>query len=62
MYSKGVEEHAQHLEVVFELLNENKLYASLEKCSFAKSRIVYLSHFIFVKGIEVDPEKIRSIK
>ncbi|KAA0062156.1 Ty3/gypsy retrotransposon protein [Cucumis melo var. makuwa] len=48
----GVEEHVQHLEVVLELLRESELYANLDKCSFAKPRISYLGHFIFVKGIE----------
>lgn len=46
MYSKGLDEHAQHL----------------EKCSFAKSRIGYLGRFISEKGIKVDPEMIRAIK
>ncbi|TYK29289.1 Transposon Tf2-6 polyprotein [Cucumis melo var. makuwa] len=58
VYSKGVEEHAQHLEVVLELSRVNELYANLEKCSFAKPRIGYLSHFISEKRIEVDLEKI----
>ena len=62
VHSKGVEEHVQHLEVVLERLRESELYANLDKCSFAKPRISYLGHFIFVKGIEVDPEKIRALK
>ncbi|KAA0037660.1 Retrovirus-related Pol polyprotein from transposon 297 family [Cucumis melo var. makuwa] len=62
VYSKGLDEHVQHLEVVLELLKNNELYANLEKCSFAKPRIGYLDHFIYEKGIEVDPEKIRAIR
>ena len=62
VYSRGVEEHVQHLEVVLETLHENELYANLAKCSFAKGKIGYLGHFIYEKGVEVDSEKIRAIR
>ncbi|KAA0034821.1 Transposon Ty3-I Gag-Pol polyprotein [Cucumis melo var. makuwa] len=32
VYSQGMEEHVQHLEVVLGLLKEKKLYVHLEKC------------------------------
>ena len=63
VYSRGLEEHVQHLEVVLEILRENELlYANLDKCSFAKARISYLGHFISEKGIEVDSDKIKTIR
>ncbi|KAA0063300.1 Ty3/gypsy retrotransposon protein [Cucumis melo var. makuwa] len=62
VYSKGMEEHRQHLEVVLEILRESELYANFDKCHFAKTRISYLGHYISMKGIEVDPEKIRAVK
>ncbi|KAL4027583.1 hypothetical protein IC575_010753 [Cucumis melo] len=62
VYSKGMEEHAQHLEVVLGVLRESELYANFDKCHFAKPRINYLGHYISVKGIEVDPEKIRAVR
>ncbi|KAL0551120.1 hypothetical protein IC582_010202 [Cucumis melo] len=62
VYSKGIEEHVQHLEVVLEILRESELYANFDKCNFTKPRISYLGHYISVKGIEVDPEKIRAVK
>ncbi|KAA0055925.1 Ty3/gypsy retrotransposon protein [Cucumis melo var. makuwa] len=62
VYSKGMEEHVQHLEVVLGILRESELYANFDKCHFAKPRISYLGHYISVKGIEVDPEKIRAVK
>ena len=61
-YSKGLEEHLQHLELVLEILKENTLYVTLGKCSFAKTRIGYLGHIISEKGVEVDPKKIRAIR
>ncbi|XP_050942184.1 transposon Tf2-1 polyprotein isoform X1 [Cucumis melo] len=61
VYSQGMEEHLQHLEVVLGLLQEKELYVNMEKCSFAKPRISYLGHFISEQGIEADPEKIRAV-
>ncbi|KAL4013706.1 hypothetical protein IC575_025889 [Cucumis melo] len=61
VYSQGMEEHVQHLEVVLRLLKEKELYVNLEKCNFAKSRIGYLGHFISEQGIKVDLEKIRVV-
>ncbi|KAA0059567.1 Ty3/gypsy retrotransposon protein [Cucumis melo var. makuwa] len=61
VYSQGIDEHIQHLEVVLGLLKEKELYANLEKCSFAKPRISYLGHVISEQGIEADPEKIRAV-
>ena len=33
VYSRGLEEHLQHLELVLEILRANELYANLGKCS-----------------------------
>ncbi|KAL0551792.1 hypothetical protein IC582_010881 [Cucumis melo] len=57
-----MEEHAQHLEVVLGILRESELYANFDKCHFAQTRISYLGHYISVKGIEVDPEKIQAVR
>ncbi|KAL0551289.1 hypothetical protein IC582_010375 [Cucumis melo] len=62
IYSRSLEEHLQHLELVLEVLRENELYANMKKCEFAKTKVEYLGHIISGKGVEVDPEKIRSIK
>ncbi|KAL0549008.1 hypothetical protein IC582_013487 [Cucumis melo] len=62
IYSRGMEEHAYHLELVLEVLREHKLYANKKKCNFAYQKVEYLGHIVSGKGVEVDPEKIRSIK
>ncbi|KAL0550257.1 hypothetical protein IC582_014763 [Cucumis melo] len=62
IYSRGMEKHIYHLELVFEVLREHKLYANKKKCSFAFQRVEYLGHIVSGQGVEVDPEKIRSIK
>nr|XP_027086609.1 uncharacterized protein K02A2.6-like [Coffea arabica] len=42
VYSKDLDQHVKHLEVVLEVLRENQLYAKLSKCSFAQQKIEYL--------------------
>lgn len=34
IYSKSDEEYVEHLRVVLQTFNENKLYAKLSKCEF----------------------------
>lgn len=61
IYSKSLKEHLKHPKIVLTMLREHELYENKKKCSFAKSRVEYLGHVISRKGVEVDPEKIRSI-
>lgn len=41
VFSETLEEHAQHLRMVLELLREHQLYAKLSKCSFTQDHIDY---------------------
>ncbi|KAA0033393.1 peroxidase 64 [Cucumis melo var. makuwa] len=61
VYSKNEEEHKNHLGIVLSALREYLLYANKKKCSFAQPKIEYLGQIISGEGVEVDPEKIRSI-
>lgn len=62
IYNKDLETHMQHMKLVLEVLRKNELYANKKKCSFARARVEYLGQIIFGQGVEVDPEKIRTIK
>ncbi|XP_043692891.1 uncharacterized protein LOC122643324 [Telopea speciosissima] len=61
VYSKTVEDHANHLALVLQCLQQNQFYAKLSKCSFAQSSIGYLGHIISSTGLQPDPEKIDAI-
>ena len=39
IYSKTWEEHLQHIQQVIYTLQQHKLYANLEKCSFGMDRV-----------------------
>jgi hypothetical protein len=48
--------------MVLQVLREHQLYSKLSKCSFYHNQIHYLGHIISKEGIEVDPDKIESIR
>jgi hypothetical protein len=62
IYSKSEEEHENHLRMVLQLLREHQLYYKLSKCSFYQKKIHYLGHIISEDGLEVDREKIETIR
>ena len=61
IYSRSLAEHVQHLRAVFQILEQNKLYLKVSKCSFAQRSLEYLGHIIGVEGVATDPAKIQAI-
>ena len=39
IYSNTLEEHVEHLKIVFQVLRENQLYVKREKCEFAQDEV-----------------------
>ncbi len=62
VYSKSLEEHEGHLQVVFNALRTNKLYINQKKREFFLKKIQYLGHIISKTGIWMDPKKLGVIK
>ncbi|XP_070028875.1 uncharacterized protein [Nicotiana sylvestris] len=52
--SVSQEEHAEHLGVVLQRLNEEKLYAKFSKYEFWLSSMEFLGHVVSSEGIQVD--------
>jgi hypothetical protein len=61
VYSKSVEEHEQHLQVVLEKLRAHKLYAKFSKCEFWLEKISFLGHILTIEGVAVDPGKVETV-
>jgi hypothetical protein len=61
IYSGSLEEHAEHLQKVFQRLRENKLYARFEKCEFGVMEVNFLGHGITQKGLKMDDHKVKAI-
>ncbi|MCO5593953.1 hypothetical protein L7F22_047972 [Adiantum nelumboides] len=62
IYSKTIEEHKEHLKVIFQALRDNKLYVNQKKSEFFLQEIQYLGHIISKNGIRMDPAKLVVIK
>ncbi|KAI3715416.1 hypothetical protein L6452_22398 [Arctium lappa] len=62
IYSRSKEDHKKHLELILELLKDQKLYAKLSKCEFWLREVHFLGHVVNEKGIHVDPAKVEAIK
>jgi hypothetical protein len=58
IYSKSEKEHANHLRVVLQCLQDHKLYAKFSKCEFWLKSVKFLGHTISHDGISVDPRKV----
>nr|GEV28020.1 hypothetical protein [Tanacetum cinerariifolium] len=57
-----LEEHANHLRIILELLRKEKLYAKFSKCDLWISVVQFLGHIIDNQGLHVDPAKIEAVK
>nr|GEV51690.1 hypothetical protein [Tanacetum cinerariifolium] len=62
IYSKNKEEHEEHLRIILELLQKEKLYAKFSKCEFWLDSVKFLDHVINSQGVHVDPAKVEVIK
>ena len=62
IYSNTPEEHAEHIETVLKILQDNKFYAKREKCSFNLPEVKFLGHIVGRNGLKVDPKKVEVVK
>jgi hypothetical protein len=62
VYSFSLQEHQQHLRLVFELLRQHQLFAKLTKCSFSQRKIEYLGHIISEAGVATDSSKTQAMQ
>ncbi|GBG65972.1 hypothetical protein CBR_g54951 [Chara braunii] len=62
IFSKSVEEHAQHVKTVLSLLRRHKYKVNLEKCEFGCTKILYLGHEVSAEGIRPEDAKVASIR
>jgi hypothetical protein len=58
IFSRGREEHLQHLRIILGVLRREKLYANLKKCQFMQASLVFLGFVISADGVKMDPEKV----
>ncbi|KAJ1044136.1 hypothetical protein NDA10_001847 [Ustilago hordei] len=62
IFSDTEEVHVKHVTEVLTRLRSNRLFAKLSKCEFHTKTVEFLGYIIKPTGIEMDPEKIRTVK
>ncbi|GKC33722.1 RNA-directed DNA polymerase [Tanacetum coccineum] len=62
VYSKTKSDHQTHLQQLFTVIDQEKLYGNLEKCDFFANQITFLSYLVSAQGIQVDDTKIQAIR
>jgi hypothetical protein len=61
VYSRSIEEHEEHLQIVLQRLWEHQLYAKFSKCEFWIKEVPFLGHMVSPEGIMVDPGKMKEV-
>ncbi|KAH9753791.1 Endonuclease [Citrus sinensis] len=61
VYSTTLEDHAQHLRQVLQVLQDIELFLKLEKCSFAQQEVEFLGHKIAGGKIMMENAKVKAI-
>lgn len=59
--STSPEEHANHLQQLFERYREKGLVINSEKCQLGREEVEFLGHLVSCKGIKPLPQKVRGI-
>ncbi|KAJ1024903.1 hypothetical protein NDA18_004189 [Ustilago nuda] len=62
IFSNNEERHVEHVTEVLTRLRNNRLFAKLSKCEFHTRTVEFLGYIIKPTGIEMDPEKVRTVK
>ena len=62
IYYKNEEEHAEHLRIVLQTLQQEKLYVKLSKSEFWLKSVTFLGHVVSGEGVSVDPSKVQAVK
>jgi hypothetical protein len=61
IFSKMEEEHQKNLRIVLEKIRSNQLYAKFSKCEFWLAEVTFLRHVISIRGVSVDPSKVKDV-
>ena len=62
VFSDNMEDHKNHLEMVFEALKEKQLYLRKSKCMFAQTEILFHGHIVGQGYIQMEPRKVKAIE
>ena len=56
-----MEEHVEHLKVILDILQAERLFINPEKSEFCKDKLIFLGSVISANGLSMDHEKVKAI-
>jgi hypothetical protein len=62
VFSRSWSKHLQHVNQVFQALQDHKLALKYSKCAFGTETMVHLGHIISVAGVTIDLAKVEAIE
>jgi len=62
IYSRSEKEHYQNLFEIIQVLEREKLFGNLKKCTFFAKEVIFLGYVVSEDGIKVDDSKIEVIQ
>ena len=62
IYLDTIDNHVQHVKLVFDYLQQKNLLITPEKCDFHKQEVLYFGFLIRRDVMSIDPEKLWAVK
>lgn len=62
IFSRTLQEHIQHIELVLRRIIESGLKLMPSKCFFLRQEVEYLGHIITSEGLKVNPVKVAAVE
>ena len=62
IYSRSIEEHAEHLRKVFQCLQDQRLYAKASKCQIAVKTVDFLGQHVTPEGMSPKEQKLKAVR
>ncbi|XP_028554101.1 uncharacterized protein LOC110105612 [Dendrobium catenatum] len=62
VYSKCWESHLKHLQTLFDILKQQRLFLNLSKCELAVREVHFLGFIIDATGVRMDPAKVAAVR
>lgn len=60
--SESEDEHIQHLEKLFQRIQQHGLVINIEKCVFGQAQLNFLGHCLSASGYQPSPERVAAIR
>jgi len=62
IYSKDEQAHQEHLNQIMHVLEREKLFGNLKKCTYFTQEVTFLGYIVSEEGIKADEGKIEAIR